>query len=76
MEPNNAAEKLSRDEAVAYAARMHDAWTVAKDSIAKAQARYKASADKHRREVNFTINDYIFATSRNWHSDRPSRKLN
>ena len=32
-------------------------------------------ANKHRREVDFVVSDKVYITTRNWSTDRPSRKI-
>jgi hypothetical protein len=41
----------------------------------KAQDRIAYQANKHRREVDFSVRDSVYITTRNWTSDCPSRKL-
>ena len=41
----------------------------------KAQARQKKQAEKHRREVDFDVGDYVWVSMKDWKTDRPSRKL-
>jgi len=74
-EPTSARERLNVEEATAYSRRMHDAWKVAKDIILKAQEKKQRDVDKHRREVNFGVEDRVWVSTKNWKSERPSRKL-
>ena len=32
-------------------------------------------ANKHRRELDFDVGDYVWVTTKNWKTNRPSRKL-
>ena len=32
-------------------------------------------ANKHRREPDFTVGDMVWVTTKNWKTERPSRKL-
>jgi hypothetical protein len=74
-QPATLRDRLSQQEAQRYAQRMHEAWQDARAQIQRAQEKQKAQADKHRREVNFGIGDMVWISTRNWKTDRPSRKL-
>ena len=54
---------------------MHNAWSVAKGFIQKAQAKKQRDIDRHRREVDFEVGDLAYVSTRNWKTDRPSKKL-
>lgn len=54
---------------------MHDAWATARTTIAKAQAAQKKQADRRRKLVNFAKDDMVWVSTKNWKTDRPSRKL-
>jgi len=41
----------------------------------KAQERYTAQANKHRRPIDFKKGDKVWVTTKHWKTDRPSRKL-
>ena len=73
--PVNARERLSREEAQRLAKRMHSAWQIARDNMQKAQERQKKQADKKRRDVDFDKGDMVWVSTKNWKTDRPSRKL-
>jgi len=68
-------EKLNHQDAIRVASRMEDAWKLAKDNMEKAQQRMMASANKHRREVDWDVNDRVYLSTKNLKSYRPSRKL-
>jgi transposase InsO family protein len=74
-EPLTAREKLSVEEATAFAKRMHFTWDTARSLLRKAQERMEASVNKHRRDINFGVNDWVYVSTRNWKTDRPSKKL-
>lgn len=74
-EPATARERLNQDEAQQYARRMHGAWETARKNMAKAQATQKKQADRRRRPVNFGKDDFVWVSTRDWATDRPSRKL-
>jgi len=54
---------------------MHGAWETARKNMAKAQATQKKQADRRRRPVNFGKDDFVWVSTRDWATDRPSRKL-
>jgi hypothetical protein len=43
--------------------------------MAKAQETQKKSADRKRNPVTFTAGDMVWVSTKNWKTDRPSRKL-
>jgi len=43
--------------------------------MAKAQERQRLQANKHRRPVDFAVKDKVWVSTKNWTSERPSRKL-
>ena len=71
----NAREQLNQDEAVAFAKRMHDAWDTAKRCITLAQQKKEQDVNKHRRPVDFEPKDLVWVRTKNWNTDRPSKKL-
>ncbi len=71
----NAREKLNQEEAKAVAARMEEALELGKKNIQKAQERMTQSANTHRREVDFAVGDKVFVSTKDWTTDRPSKKL-
>ena len=71
----NAREQLNQDQATEFAKRMHDAWSVAKDSIKLAQEKKERDVNKHRRSVDFGPGDKVWVKTSNWSTDRPSKKL-
>jgi len=68
-------EKLNRTEAKAWMDRLHGAWEFAQYGMGLAQERYRVQANKHRREVDFDVGDWVHVTMKPWKSDRPSKKL-
>lgn len=73
--PATVREKLSQEQAQEYARRMHDAWDVAKSCIKQAQDKKERDVNKHRKPVDFDIEDKVYISTKNWKTDRPSRKL-
>jgi len=73
--PASAREKLNREQAMEFAQRMHDAWSVAKANITLAQQKKERDVNRHRRPVDFEPEDRVWVKTANWSTDRPSRKL-
>lgn len=73
--PSTITEKLAHADAQTFAKRMHRAWGVAKAIIKKAQDKKARDVDSHRRAVNFDVGDYVYVTTKNFLTDRPSKKL-
>jgi transposase InsO family protein len=73
--PVTVREEVNIADARALATRMHNAWTVAKGFLQKAQAKKQRDIDQHRREVDFEVGDLVYVSTRNWKTDRPSKKL-
>jgi transposase InsO family protein len=68
-------EKLSTEEAREIAGRLESARKIAQANIRKAQEVMQRQANKHRREPDFGPKDKVWITTKNWKTDRPSRKL-
>ena len=54
---------------------MDEAITKGKELIAKAQAKKERDANVHRRPTNFNVGDRFYVSTKNWKTERPSRKL-
>jgi transposase InsO family protein len=67
--------KLERQQAQEFARHMEEIWDRAKLEMDRAQRAQKAQADRHRREVDFDVGDYVMVTTKDWNLGRPSRKL-
>ena len=65
----------SREDAQAHVKEIHKAWEWCRTAMAEAQDRQRVQANKHRRPVDFTVGDKVWVSTRNWTSERPSRKL-
>jgi transposase InsO family protein len=68
-------EELNRQEAKALVVRLHESWQKVQENMTRAQERYAAQANKHRRPVDFGVGDKVWITTKHWKNDRPSRKL-
>jgi transposase InsO family protein len=67
--------KEARKDAQAHIKRIHEAWEWARTKMAKAQKQQAIQANKHRRPVDFKVKDKVWVSTKNWTSERPSRKL-
>jgi transposase InsO family protein len=67
--------RMARADAKAHVKRIHQVWEWCQDAIAKAQERQQVQANKHRRPVDFAVGDRVWVSTKNWTSDRPSKKL-
>jgi transposase InsO family protein len=74
-EPPTIREKLSREEAQQYVTRLEDAWTKTRHNIRAAQEAMERQANKHRREPDFSVGDFVWVSTKHWKTERPSRKL-
>ena len=73
--PATARERLSQEEAQALAKTMHQAWEVARTAMTQAQKKAERAVNSHRREVDFQVGDYVWISTKNWKTQRPSQKL-
>lgn len=73
--PMSVRERMTRDEAVKFAKRLEEVTKFAQDHLRKAQAAMQVHANKHRREVEFDVGDYVYVTTKHWRTERPSKKL-
>ena len=69
-------EKLNREEAVKLAKYMYNSWKVAKNFIKKAQNKKIQDINPHRRVDTLQVRDMIWVLTKNWKTQRPSKKLN
>jgi predicted aspartyl protease len=74
-EPTTVKERLNREEAQALAKNMHQVWETARTIIQQAQEKASQNVNRHRREVDFQVGDYVWISTKNWKTQRPSRKL-
>jgi len=54
---------------------IHDAWEWCRTNMEEAQNRQQKQANRHRRPVDFAVKDYVWVATKDWVTDRPSRKL-
>jgi transposase InsO family protein len=72
--PDNPNWGAKRDTAEEAAQRQADIWTWAKSALTNSRQAMKTQADKHRREVDFDVGDYVMVSTKGWKTDRPSKK--
>lgn len=65
----------SRQEAQKHVKLIQDAWKWCQQSIARSQERQQIQANKHRRPVDWDVGDKVWVATKNWASNRPSKKL-
>jgi hypothetical protein len=71
----NAREELNQEQAVEFAKRMHNTWSVAKSHITLAQQKKERDINKNRRSIDFEPRDKVWVKTANWSTDQPSKKL-
>jgi hypothetical protein len=74
-EPATVRERLSYDEAQGFARTMHEAWETARAIMKKAQEKNERDTNRDRRQIDFGEGDKVWISTRNWKTQRPSRKL-
>jgi transposase InsO family protein len=67
--------RKARDDAQDHIKRIHQVWEWCRTGMAKAQEKQQVQANKHRRPVDFKVKDKVWVSTKNWTSERPSRKL-
>ncbi|HEV7235588.1 MAG TPA: DDE-type integrase/transposase/recombinase, partial [Ktedonobacteraceae bacterium] len=67
--------RMDRQTAINKAKRMEEIWKHARENMTRAQARQREQADRHRREVDFNVGDYVWLSLKAYRTARPSRKL-
>lgn len=73
--PETAKQQIAFKEATCFARRLFDVWNFAKDAISRAQATMVQAANRHRREPDWKPKDFVYLSTKNLHTDRPSKKL-
>ena len=68
-------EELNQEKARQVANRMKEALQRGRELMAKAQAKKEKDVNRHRRPVDFTVEDEVYVSTKNWKTERPSRKL-
>ena len=68
-------EQLTQKEAQIFVIRMQNAVKWAKSNLERAQNRMTHQANKHRREPDFVVGDWVYVTRKGWTTERPSLKL-
>src|SRR6266536_431634 len=73
-EPSSTPE-LNSDRARQRVQLIQDSWKLARDVMARSQAKMAKSANAHRREVDFDVEDHVWLNTKYWNTARPSLKL-
>jgi hypothetical protein len=67
--------RKARADATNRVKGIHDAWEWCRTNMKVAQERQQEQANRHRRPVDFTVGDQVWVATKDWTTDRPSRKL-
>jgi transposase InsO family protein len=67
--------RKAREDAQDKIKRIHEVWEWCRAAMAKAQEKQQLQTNKHRRPVDFKVKDKVWVSTKNWTSERPSRKL-
>ena len=73
--PTTVRERLSYDEAQRTVRTLQEAWETARTIMKKAQDKKEKDTNPHRRVVDFKEGDKVWVSTKNWKTQRPSRKL-
>ena len=68
-------EQLSREEAQRTVRTLQEAWETARAIMSRAQEKKQQDVDPHRRPVDFQVGEKVWVSTKNWKTQRPSRKL-
>jgi hypothetical protein len=71
----NACEELNQEQAIEFAKRMYDVWSVAKSHIILTQQKKERDVNKHCCLVDFKPGDNVWLKTANWSTNQPSKKL-
>jgi hypothetical protein len=74
-EPESVKERINREDADKFVERMQGIWDMIRGTISQAQEHQKRQADRHRREIDFDVGDYVWVTTKEWKTGRPNKKL-
>lgn len=75
INPSDKPSVLNAEKARQRVQLIHDSWRLARDMMARSQARMIKSANSHRREVDFDVGDCVWLNTKHWNTARPSLKL-
>jgi hypothetical protein len=68
-------EQLSQEKARQLATRIHQTIEKGKELMAKAQAKKEKDVNSQRRPVDFAAGDEVYVSTKNWRTQRPSKKM-
>ena len=67
--------RKARANAMSQVKGIHDTWEWCRMNMEAAQKRQQKQANHHCRPVDFSVGDPVWVSTKNWITDRPSRKL-
>jgi transposase InsO family protein len=68
-------EQLSQERARQLATRMHQTIKKGRELMARAQSKKETDVNRHRREIDFAVGDQVYVSTKNWKTQRPSKKI-
>jgi transposase InsO family protein len=68
-------ERLNREEAQKVVRTLQEAWETARSIMSRAQEKKIRDVNPHRRQVDFQAKDKVWVSTKNWKTQRPSKKL-
>lgn len=68
-------EKLNREQAIQIVRKFEGVWKKAKEIMQQSQNRMSKATNAHRRPIDFDVGDKVWVSTKNWKTERPSRKL-
>ena len=72
----NVNERMSHNQAVQTAKRMKKAWDQGKKSMTRAQEKIVKDTKSKRKPIDFDVSDKVWIFTKNWKTQRLSKKLN
>ena len=71
----NVNERMSHNQAVQTAKRMKEAWNQGKKSMTRAQEKIVKDTKSKRKPIDFNVSDKVWISTKNWKTQRLSKKL-
>jgi transposase InsO family protein len=72
---NTPRERLNQQEAQEVVKTLQQAWETARTIMKQAQDKKRRDVDPHRRQPDFKVEDKVWISTKNWKTQRPSKKL-
>ena len=73
---NTVKEQLMHKKTQTFVIRAHNTVKWAKSNLKRAQNRMMNQTNKHWRESDFIVRDWVYVTQKDWSTERSSLKLN